>query len=508
MKIQIGNDFALRIRVFSGGVQERLEVAQDIVVSILPLDAPHRRYIVCEHEIIDNEIRVQRIPSSAISLPGDYRISVRYFLGNIARYAEASPAFTIVLSAAEAEGSYSVSADMEIAIPPLVIAPPADNILSETSTNPVQNRVVTSNIQNLASFISSVAENIPQQIESGNVASAKKLSADGIVFTPTNLHTMESLGKSNKEEIATLKDLITEAEQRGRQLAKRDLYIAAGAQYNDTGTDIDKGNLKDTTGAEVKTCFDADGNLMYEEDGETLKYTTVPVIHKAGHYYLNGIGDLTESDMDAIYAAGKLSATGDQYYNLPIRTNIPSTLGTSSYFVKTEWTNSFLIAKQIEAIRWRGTGNVFGVFSSTFWGCANLRYILSVLTSPYGDSKFDTTCFQSCPKLTHLKIHNIRGTLKLSKSNNASVLPYLSEDCVIYMIQNVQKNVVASTTTPNNIMQLGEELCNRLKVDDEESAVYKELEAANAAVEAQEIADREAGKITESQSYRRLSIIY
>lgn len=52
----------------------------------------------------------------------------------------------------------------------------------------------------------------------------------------------------------------------------RPLYIAAGADYNDTGADI------------AKTA----------PWGET-------VTHKAGHYYLNGLGDITEEQMMDIY---------------------------------------------------------------------------------------------------------------------------------------------------------------------------------------------------------------
>ena len=54
----------------------------------------------------------------------------------------------------------------------------------------------------------------------------------------------------------------------------RPLYIAAGAEYNNSGAD------------KTKTA----------PWGET-------VIHKAGHYYLNGLGDITEAQMMAIYNA-------------------------------------------------------------------------------------------------------------------------------------------------------------------------------------------------------------
>ena len=65
---------------------------------------------------------------------------------------------------------------------------------------------------------------------------------------------------------------LSEAVEQGRQLALRSLYVAAGAEYNDGITD------------KTKTA----------PWGET-------VIHKAGHYYLNGLGDITEEQMMVIY---------------------------------------------------------------------------------------------------------------------------------------------------------------------------------------------------------------
>ena len=87
----------------------------------------------------------------------------------------------------------------------------------------------------------------------------------------------------------------------------RPLYIAAGAEYNDSGVD------------KTKTA----------PWGET-------VTHKAGHYYLNGLGDITEEQMVKIYNAGKWWVSGDAQgvlSNEKIRTNIPP-IGTTEVFYK------------------------------------------------------------------------------------------------------------------------------------------------------------------------------
>ena len=57
-------------------------------------------------------------------------------------------------------------------------------------------------------------------------------------------------------------------------------YVAAGAEYNDTGADI------------VKTTPWAD---IVDDDADKS------VVHKAGHWYLNGLGDITNEQMRSIF---------------------------------------------------------------------------------------------------------------------------------------------------------------------------------------------------------------
>lgn len=57
-------------------------------------------------------------------------------------------------------------------------------------------------------------------------------------------------------------------------------YVAAGAEYNDTGADI------------VKTTPWAD---LADDDADKT------VIHKAGYWYLNGLGDITTDEMKVIF---------------------------------------------------------------------------------------------------------------------------------------------------------------------------------------------------------------
>lgn len=93
----------------------------------------------------------------------------------------------------------------------------------------------------------------------------------------------------------------------------RPLYIAAGAEYNDSGAD------------KTKTA----------PWGET-------VTHKAGHYYLNGLGDITEHEMSVIYstphnalypfAYAHLYNTRTLFWKNGTKTSIPSRISHDGIF--------------------------------------------------------------------------------------------------------------------------------------------------------------------------------
>ena len=93
----------------------------------------------------------------------------------------------------------------------------------------------------------------------------------------------------------------------------RPLFIAAGAEYNDSGAD------------KTKTA----------PWGET-------VTHKAGHYYLNGLGDITEHEMSVIYstphnalypfAYAHLYNTRTLFWKNGTKTSIPSRISHDGIF--------------------------------------------------------------------------------------------------------------------------------------------------------------------------------
>ena len=128
----------------------------------------------------------------------------------------------------------------------------------------------------------------------------------------------------------TVEDAIAEALEKGRELAKRDLYIAAGALYNDTDEVI------------KRTAF-------WGEE----------VDHLPKHYYLNGLGDITEEQMAYIYnckeampiilTAPKDSSRYFQDYDAP-RTLFPHR--NYRYALGRTLSSYYVFNKGIEVVQW------------------------------------------------------------------------------------------------------------------------------------------------------------
>lgn len=147
--------------------------------------------------------------------------------------------------------------------------------------------------------------------EKAGIMSAKdKKALDNVPNTIKDAISEEA--KATDEKIAKEKVRAEQAEQalandiaNAPNLALRALYVAAGAEYNDSGAD------------KTKTA----------PWGET-------VTHKAGHYYLNGLGDITEEQMLDIYNAGKFWISDDcsGFATERIRTNLPPLQWTSYYY--------------------------------------------------------------------------------------------------------------------------------------------------------------------------------
>lgn len=217
----------------------------------------------------------------------------------------------------------------------------------------------------------------------------------------------------------TMDVLLAEAEKR----ALRKLFIAAGAEYNDTDQVI------------KKTAF-------WGEE----------VDHLPHHYYLNGLGDITEEQMVEIYNI--------KHYAQMIVTNAANCsrmmqgYGTRTIFGVN--TDRFLENKtintggapifnndKIEVIKWcnKNTTSYYGKYmkigESIFYGCPSLK-VVEICAISNGD------CFINCPNLKYIQIHNLATSLRIGKS------PLIDKSSIIYTIQNAKPTSAITITLHAN----------------------------------------------------------
>ena len=196
----------------------------------------------------------------------------------------------------------------------------------------------------------------------------------------------------------------------------RPLYIAAGAEYNDSGAD----------------------KIRTDSFGEN-------VIHKTGHYYLNGIGDITEEQMMSIYNAGRVAALSPiGFYRMRnIRTNLPSTITGGEGADKFNFYYLFSGNSSIERIslineRWSQDLAYVKDIRSAF-DCTNLTHIYTIqdvsgITSSNGLRDI------LAPKLKEVRIKGLKVNVGLSRSTN------ISKNSILYVIGNAAPTTAITIT--------------------------------------------------------------
>lgn len=210
----------------------------------------------------------------------------------------------------------------------------------------------------------------------------------------------------------TMDVLLAEAEKR----VLRNLYIAAGAEYNDTDQVI------------KKTAF-------WGEE----------VDHLPKHYYLNGLGDITEEQMLNIYEykdvmywimAGVNCARLFQDITSPRTLFAPKNPRYALNQSVAGWT--YLFVNNIEVVKfwhantWRSVGNTSILNEDAFYNNHGLKVVDTF--------KQGNLVHIKAPKLTH-----IRAILTKSFSVNQSSL--ITKDSVLYMINKF--DVPSSNATSN-----------------------------------------------------------
>ena len=202
----------------------------------------------------------------------------------------------------------------------------------------------------------------------------------------------------------------------------RPLFIAAGAEYNDSGAD------------KTKTA----------PWGET-------VIHKAGHYYLNGLGDITEEQMMEIYkyTFPLLGAVdwSNALRDVDIRTNLFYNQIYATQRVKV-FKASFYNSN-IEILCFNNSGNdTIKVslsdslaLSHAFTNTKKLKRIIGIFDLGMISAENAKNVGSGCNSLVEARLYGIKGDLLLF---NAAV--NINKSSILYAIENAQPSSAMTIT--------------------------------------------------------------
>ena len=187
-------------------------------------------------------------------------------------------------------------------------------------------------------------------------------------------------------------------------------YEAVGAVWNSTGSDI------------VKTAPWAE---LADDDADKV------VIHKAGHWYLNGLGDLTNDDMRLVYFSLPFNGSYIQgrYYNESTRT-IVCTKSNASSFISIPMKVMFRNSK-IEVFG-NDLSNTLNVNDDMFFAFAfsNIKAILYTISLSSVKVSIEFSPFQTVYSLKYVKLKGLNNSISMITCS------LLSSRSILYMIQN------------------------------------------------------------------------
>ena len=200
-------------------------------------------------------------------------------------------------------------------------------------------------------------------------------------------------------------------------------YEAAGAVWNGTGADI------------VKTAPWAD---MVDDDADKS------VVHKAGYWYLNGLGDITNEQMRIIFIEtngfmATIQSSGIGYYSLMhFRVNLPLPTYkiTLERIRKSSYIDAFRSLYNLEAIVFPEYDNgnqpnwcFRPVNIQTMFAYDSVLKHISGLIN-LGSCENVSTPFIRCYELRSVKLYSIKNSMDIKDS------PKLTAKSIIYMITN------------------------------------------------------------------------
>lgn len=234
------------------------------------------------------------------------------------------------------------------------------------------------------------------------------------LYTNTQKSDAKEVANYITNSIEDNKQLATEAPN----LALRALFVAAGAEYNDTDQVIEK-----------TITFPAHLDGSYE---------TLAIPHMPKSYYLGGVGNITEQQMLNIYNVGcfTLETTSRQYTLQSANVTILPLRGAwSSTYIPISMERAFYGASSVKSIKFTtGSANTLILVNSlkgAFEGLRHLKYILQVLKISYSsDNTIFNNAFYNCLALEEIRISGLCQSVSFSYSSN------ISKGSILYAIEN------------------------------------------------------------------------
>ena len=324
--------------------------------------------------------------------------------------------------------------------------------LDSFTDNGIYSGVYTGGDTHVENFVMVVINNYAVAAETGNIRSISQykhaLNIDGTFSQMVRTgqgNTGISWGAWTDFSAAGIQDGAITAQKLSTDVREkvenplRPLYIAAGAEYNGTGVD------------KTKTA----------PWGET-------VTHKAGHYYLNGLGDITEEQMVEIYNTGHLVYSPNiatRYARNTIRTNlIHKNTGWNVSSGVIDAVYMFYSCSNLETcvlsnLYWNETlgynyfcfqaGNIRYMFDN----CKKLKTIEGVISCENGKTAGFMQAFSRCPLLTYVNIYKLNQSISFIDS------PNFSKSSIIYAVSNASPtSAITITLHPDAYARLADDV--------------------------------------------------
>ena len=250
------------------------------------------------------------------------------------------------------------------------------------------------------------------------------VAAGSSVVVDNDINTESTNPVQNKAIAQALEDAVA----RGRELAKRDLYVSAGALYNDTDEVI------------KRTAF-------WGEE----------VDHLPHHYYLNGLGNITELQMATIF--------NNNYLSMFLCFSVTNVFNNSSLrttpLLKTRLPIISFMSNQNGIFHYSGI-EVVKVLNGSSWGEAMLVGSLLGFNNATKLKVIDTldcknikssTIISNVVNLLHFRFKNLSTNLSLPNSAK------ISKESIVYLIQNsANTSVITISLHPNLYLRLMEDV--------------------------------------------------